>query len=700
MTERPPTPSSALRSRVSTGYARLDEALQGGFLAGSAIVLSAPASDEVPILLRRFLEADPASLLITRSLSSAEPIIASKPGDVKCLVCSEKTVPPAQNTLPGKGIENLTELNLVITETINSLQPSRLVVQFLSDILLRHKALQTRKWLSELLDKFRAKNITTLVLLNPLMHSSEEVQAIVDLFDGNIELIEKQVEGRLRKVLVIKWMHGIETAETEFPLEGLAPERQETRDKRQDAIGAGLDKRRIAVLPFANLSSNPEDGYFADGMTEELITSLSAVRQLTVIARTSVMKYKGSQKGASDVGKELNAGSLIEGSVRKAGNKVRITAQLIDTSTEGHLWAQNYDRQLEDVFAIQSEIAEKVAGELKIRLVDSEKRVITKKDTENTEAYTCFLRGRELLREGTGASLRQGIALFEKAIELDPGFARAYVGEAECHQLLSDKGSEPVGISLTTVRRLLGRALNLDPNLPEAHSALSNVLFNEDDVVGSEAEARRALELNPNLPEPYWNLSELAAVKGDPGAMVRQIEAAYRLDPIRPDFIFRVGVAYLNTGRQEEALEFWKKTEQLAPAFAYRGMTEYYLAKGELEKAKEFLAKLEKLDPTNPRVAWVGGVIAAMEGDRERALLAVRKIGDAKMGPIGFNFIGYVYYALGDLDSYFGYLNRAVEAHAMVASAVMYSPVFAKARADPRYLELVEKLRKQCGLTK
>jgi TolB-like protein/Flp pilus assembly protein TadD len=689
-----------LRGRVSTGYARLDEALQGGFLAGSAIVLSAPASDEVPILLRRFLEADPVSLLITRSLSSAEPILGNKPDGLKCLVCSDKPVPPAQNTLPGKGIENLTELNIVITETINALHASRLAVQFLSDVLLRHKALQTRKWLSELLDKFRAKNITTLVLLNPLMHSSEEVQAIVDLFNGNIELIEKQVEGQLRKSLVIKWMHGIETTEKEVLLEGLAPERQATRDKRQEAIEAGLDKRRIAVLPFANLSSNPEDGYFADGMTEELITSLSGLRQLTVIARTSVMKYKGSQKGASDVGKELNAGSLIEGSVRKAGNKVRITAQLIDTSTEGHLWGQNYDRQLEDVFAIQSEIAEKVAGELKIRLVDSEKRVIVKKDTENTEAYTCFLRGRELLREQTEASLRQGIALFEKAIELDSKFARAYVGEAECHQLLSDKGSEPVGISVTTVRRLLGRALNLDPNLPEAHSALSNVLFNEDDVVGSEAEARRALELNPNLPEPYWNLSELAAVKGDPAEMVRQIEAAYRLDPIRPDFIYRVGLAYFQTGREQEALEFWKKTEQLAPAFAYRGMTEYYLAKGDLEKAKELLAKLEKIDPANPRVTWMGGVIAAMEGDRERALLAVRKIEDAKMGPVGFNFIAYVYHALGDLDSYFGYLNRAVEAHAGVATTMRYSPLFAKARADPRYLELVEKLRKQCGLTK
>jgi TolB-like protein/Tfp pilus assembly protein PilF len=461
-----------------------------------------------------------------------------------------------------------------------------------------------------------------------------------------------------------------------------------------------LDKRRIAVLPFANLSSNPEDGYFADGMTEELITSLSGLRQLTVIARTSVMKYKGSQKGASDVGRELNVGSLIEGSVRKAGNRVRITAQLIDTSTEGHLWAQNYDRNLDDVFAIQSEIAEKVAGELKIRLVDSEKRTLEKKPTESTEAYTCFLRGRELLREQTEASLKQAIALFEKAIDLDPKFARAYVGEAECHQFLGDKGSEPVDISVTTVRRLLERALNLDPNSPEVHSMLSNMLFTEDDAVGSEAEARRALELNPSLPDPYWNLSELAALKADPGEMVRQIETAYRLDPIRPDFIFRVGVAYFYTGRDQEALEFWKKSEQLAPAFAYRGMTQYYLAKGDLEKAKELLAKMEKLDPTNPQITWIGGVIAAMEGDREKALLAVRKIEDAKMGPIGFNFIAYVYHALGDLDSYFEYLNRALEAHAITPSVVMYAPLFARARADPRYRELVERLWKQNGLTK
>jgi len=280
-----------------------------------------------------------------------------------------------------------------------------------------------------------------------------------------------------------------------------------------------LEKNRIAVLPFTNMSSNPEEGYFADGMTEELITSLSGVRQLTVIARTSVMKYKGSQKGASEIGRELNAGSLIEGSVRKAGNRVRITAQLIDTSTEGHLWAQNYDRQLEDVFAIQSEIAEKVAGELRVRLVDSEKRVIEKKPTENMEAYTCFLQGRDLVRMGTEPSLRQAIGLFEKAIELDPSFAKAYVGLAQCHQFLADGGFELADISVTTVRRLLDRALSLDPNLPEAHAALTVMFFNMDDFPGAEAQARRALELNPSLPDTYWHLFELAAHKGDPGEM-------------------------------------------------------------------------------------------------------------------------------------------------------------------------------------
>ena len=325
-------------------------------------------------------------------------------------------------------------------------------------------------------------------------------------------------------------------------------------------------------MPLKNMSPDPNDEYFADGMTEELITSLSRVRQLTVIARTSVMKYKGSEKSASDVGKELNVGSLIEGSVRKAGNRVRITAQLIDTSTEGHLWAENYDKNLDDIFAVQSEIAEKVVGELKNQLLDSEKRTLEKKPTENTEAYTCFLRGRELYKEETETSFRQALSLFEKAIVLDPKFAKAYVVVADCHQSLVASGCEHDDIGLPIVNTSLERAIELDPNLPEAHASLCGMFFNADDSVRSEAEAKRTLELNPSLPDPHNILSELAALRGDQGEMVKQMEAAYRLDPIRPHLIWLLGVAYLYTGREQEALEHWKKTEQLAPAPGYRGM--------------------------------------------------------------------------------------------------------------------------------
>jgi TolB-like protein len=690
-----------MRTKVSTGYGRLDEALRGGFLTGSAIVLNAPASDEVPFLVAGFLRAsEEQGLLICRTVSSAETITRNMGENVRSLVCSDKPVSPARNIIPGKGIENLTDVNLQIGEAITSAQPKRLVIDILSDILLRHKALQTRKWLTELLERLRSKGITTLAVLNPYMHSSEDVQAIVDLFDGNVEIFEKEAEGGTPKYLQIKWMHGIETAEKEFPLEGLAPERQATKDKTQGAIEAGLDKRRIAVLPFANLSSNPEDGYFADGITEEVITSLSAVRQLAVIARTSIMKYKGSQKGASDVGKELNAGSLIEGSVRKAGNRVRITAQLIDTSTESHLWAQNYDRNLDDVFAIQSEIAEKVAGELKIRLVDSEKRVIEKKATENTEAYTYYLRGRELTREMTETSLRQAKGLFEKAIQLDPSFAKAHSGLADCFLHLANELYEPYEQSIPKAELSVRKALELDPELAEAHTSLALIDFLEDNVIGSEAEARRAIELNPSIPEAYYMLSNTALVKGDGDEGIKAAETAYRLDPVGPRYVERLGSFYFYLGKESEALEFWEKTIELAPAGTYRNKMEYYMFKGNFEKAKEFFSMAEKLEPNNSWVAWMRGFIAAQTGDRNVAFDAIRKIEENWSGALDLNGIGFIHYALGDSDSYFTYLNRAMDQHLLQYVYPMYCPLFAKARADPRYTELVEKFRKQSWVTK
>jgi len=454
------------------------------------------------------------------------------------------------------------------------------------------------------------------------------------------------------------------------------------------------DSKRVAVLPFANLSSDPEEGYFADGMTEELITSLSGVRQLTVIARTSVMKYKGSQKTASEVGKELNVGSLLEGSVRKAGNRVRITAQLIDTATEGHLWAQNYDRQLEDVFAIQSEIAEKVAGELKVRLVADEKRVIEQKPTENTEAYTFYLRGKRLVGERTEQAFRQALEIFEKAIELDPSFAKAYAGVATCHTFLVMDGYDAYERAAPRAELAAHKALSLNPDLAEAHATLADVDFLEDNLVNCEAEARRAVELNPSLPDAYDVLSDVALMKGDIDEGIRCLEAAYRLDPIVPRIIGRLGRTYFNAGRESEALQHWDKTVKLAPADTYRLLTEYNINKGDLEKAKEFFSKAVDVEPTSRWAMWMRGYIAGVTGDTKGAQDAIKEIEAKWFGATNLNDIAFVYYALGDLDSYFAYVNRATDQHTLRYSYVLYSPLFAKARVDPRYQVFMQKVRR------
>ena len=193
---------------------------------------------------------------------------------------------------------------------------------------------------------------------------------------------------------------------------------------------APLDKYRIAVLPFANISADAEDEYFSDGMTEELISKLSRLHDLTVIARTSIMQYKGTGKSIAEIGRELQVGTILEGSVRKAGDRLRITAQLIDVASQGHLWSQDYDRTLDDVFAIQSDVAESVADALEVTLGPGEKRQLEKQGTQNLEAYQLYLRGLHLFHRVSEEGLKNSITYFERALQHDPGFAQAYAGIA------------------------------------------------------------------------------------------------------------------------------------------------------------------------------------------------------------------------------------------------------------------------------
>ena len=241
----------------------------------------------------------------------------------------------------------------------------------------------------------------------------------------------------------------------------------------------------------------------------------------------------------------------------------------------------------------------------------------------------------------------------------------------------------------------LKKALQLDPSLAEAHAILASVDYQEDDVRGAEAESNRALELNPSLPDPYFILSNLAFLKQNGEEGLRTAEACYRLDPGRPRFVERMGRYYYFMGKEDEALRHWEKTTQLAPAGTYRIKTEYYLSKGDLEKAKEFYSMAERLEPTNRWVTWMKGFIAATVGDREGALAVIREIEGVKwMGSTNLNDIAYIHYALGDLDSYFAYVERALDQHSFQPWMVMYSPLLAKGREDSRYQEVLENVKK------
>jgi adenylate cyclase len=455
-----------------------------------------------------------------------------------------------------------------------------------------------------------------------------------------------------------------------------------------------LDTKRVAVLPFASMSPDPADEYFADGLTEELIDRLCQVKELGVIARTSVMNYKGQKKNASEIGKELKAGGLVEGSIRKAGNRIRVTAQLINANTEEHLWSSHYDKDLDDVFAVQSDIAEKVVQELRVHLVEQEKRALEKKPTESTEAYTYFLQGTYLLRGGEEAPIRHALGLFEQAVSLDPGFARAYVGIARCHLELAYAGYASFEEALRQSRTWVAKALELDPALAEAQVTRADVLFMADDLKGAQDEIRRALELNPNIARAYLVYAHASAALGETDEMITNIEKAYQLDPLSPEVIRYVGQYYLYAGRKEDCLRHSIKTSQLDPYGTNRYLFDYYIETQDLEGAEKSVEEMERLGPTLVYTYLNRGYLAAITGDAKTAREAISRLeSDVLPGTARFALAGVVYLGLGDVDKFFEYMAKAIRDHTLPASLLRYNPVTKKVRSDPRFAEIFEKTK-------
>ncbi len=451
------------------------------------------------------------------------------------------------------------------------------------------------------------------------------------------------------------------------------------------------DKTRIAVLPFANISPDPNDEYFADGLTEELIANLSLVPGLKVIARTSVLGYKKGEKKVAAIGKELGVGTIVEGSVRRAANKIRVTVQVIDVATEEHLWTAKYDDDLDDIFAVQSEIATKVATSLPGSLTKPQTLVPELERPKETQAYLSYLQGQALIWRSDETSLRKSLEHFQKALESDPTFARAYAGMARAYVNLGNEGYLTWTGAIEMGQAAAERASRLDPDLAEAHVLLAEVAFMADAPAEIlDRELRRALELNPNQAHAHSILSSLAGSFGILESYILQAEEAYRLDPLSPPMIRRQGEAYFNSGRPEESLAHWKKHVELDPIDAYRGMSEYFMLKGDFVQAESMVQELERVAPNSDPALLCRGFLAGLQGDRDTAIRTIAKIDELfKKGTSRQSSIGYIYYALGDLDRFFEYMVASAKNHTLQAVKVRLSPLLAAARRDPRFVMLV-----------
>ena len=359
-------------------------------------------------------------------------------------------------------------------------------------------------------------------------------------------------------------------------------------------------KPSIAVLPFVNMSGDPEQEYFSDGMTEDLITDLSKISGLFVISRNSVFTYKGKAVKAEEVGRELGVGYVMEGSVRKAGDMVRITAQLIDANTGRHLWAERYDRDLKDIFSLQDELRQQIVAALRVKVKEVERKRVMRKDTANLNAYDYALRGWWYYKRYTKEANTQARLMFERAIGLEPDYASAYVGlgltyyEEWAMQWSQDSQS------LERAFELAKKALALNDSLPNAHNLLGHVYLWKKQHEQAIAEKERAVALDPNNADSYADLGEALMWAGRPEEAIPLVEKAMRLNPHYPvNYLFTLGSAYFLTERHEKAMEVLKRALILNPDFlgAHLMLAALYNELGQEEEARAQMVEALRINP-------------------------------------------------------------------------------------------------------
>lgn len=455
--------------------------------------------------------------------------------------------------------------------------------------------------------------------------------------------------------------------------------------------------RSVAVLPLENLSHDLSQDYFAEALTDELITSLAKVRELRVISRTSTMKYRRTSKSIGEIAHELNVDAIIEGTIFRSGSEVHVTAQLVRAQPETHLWAESYSRPLGDLMAVESEVVREIAGAVRLTLTPEERAGLTSSHKVPPEAYQSYLEGRFFWNKRTPEGFTRSLEYFRRAIEKDPLYAQSYVGLADGYILLSGYYSVPQSEAISKARAAARRALEIDSSLGEAHASLGLIAGNYDwNWDEAEREYRRAIELNPNYATAHhWYGEAFLALQGRFDEALTEMSRAQELDPLSAIIGVDTGAVYYLARRNDAAIAECRRALELEPNFplAHVWLSRAYQGKGMLREAILELEPQRQSDSSLLSLADLGRLYG-LAGRREEALQVVRELSEhSANGYVDPGLMLDVFIGLGDKDQVFSLLETAYRKHSVILTSIKVMPLYDRFRSDPRFADVQRRVR-------
>jgi TolB-like protein/Tfp pilus assembly protein PilF len=662
---------------ASTGVSALDKLLVEGYPDRSAILVEGLSGNERDLLAYRFLQSGLGQgdfcAFITR-LPPSEVISDAMAFQVDFSERGPYWMSPDggdRNYAPN----DLATISLGVKELLKRGKGGRSRVAFdgLSQLLMLHSADPVYRFLSQLLPEVKKHDAVILATIQEEMHQLQVLSAMELLFDGVI-VVRRTDQGELD--VHIKKMRGMDLS---------------ARSTGVHLTGGGAapshgGRPRLAVLPFSNISPDPKDEYLSDGLTEELISTLSKVEGLEVIARTSVMHYKASPKPVSEVCRELRVGTILEGSARRAGNKIRVTVQMIDAEHDRHLWAESYDRDLEDIFAIQTEISEMVAESVRLKL-DVGTEPSRSSPVEDPVAYDYYLRGRHLLNAGANGP-EEAARYLRLAIEKDPKLARAYSGLADYYSYIADD-TMPSSEAYPKAREYAQMALRLDPNLSDAHVSLALIAFlYEWDWPAAEKHFADSVRLNPNNAFAHHWYGLFLKSRGKFDRALESLDKAEELDPFSDATRFSVAVVHWCKGEDELTVAGCKKALELnkdnAAAHVLLGFTHLK----QQDRASALLEAKEADRAGGER--GVRGFTGFLYGKLGKTADAQRILGELRAegmaDPIA---IAQVLLGLGEKKGALDEFRKAVDGHSSYFPIFNRNPTFDEMLSERQFLELL-----------